>query len=323
MRSTLGLGALAALALGGAFLAANALFTVEQTESAIVLRFGSPVAGRGVIQNDPGLHWKAPFIESVGKLDNRILDLESPRQEVLASDTQRIEVDSFLRYRIVDPLRFYQTVGSVPRANNQLATVLNSALRRVLGEATQTQIVRDSRSALMETITKQVAEAAKNLGVEVIDVRLRRADLPREISEGVYSRMKTERQREAAEYRAQGAEQAARITAKADADVTILRAEATQKSDQTRGAGEAERNRIFAESFAKDPSFFTFWRSMQSYETALKPEGTRFLLAPDSEFFRYLRDPRGSGAEVAPVAAGAARVTAPGAPPPPFAASAR
>lgn len=294
MNANFGIGALVALALGGAFVAANSLFVVDQTESAITLRFGSPVAGRGVIQGDPGLHWKLPFIESVVKIDNRILDLESPRQEVLAADNQRLEVDAFVRYRVNDPLKFYQTVSTVTRANNQLATVLNSALRRVLGEATQAAVVRDSRSALTEMITKQVADAAKAIGVDIVDVRIRRADLPREISEGVYRRMQTERQREAAEYRAQGAEQAARITAKADGDATVTRAEATQKSDQIRGAGEAERNRIFAESFSKDISFFTFWRSMQSYEAALKPGETRFVLSPQSEFFRYLRDPKGT-----------------------------
>lgn len=294
MNSNFGLGALIALALGGTFVAANSLFVVDQTESAITLRFGSPVAGRGVVQNAPGLHWKLPFIESVVRIDNRILDLESPRQEVLAADNQRLEVDAFVRYRVNDPLKFYQTVGSVARANNQLATVLNSALRRVLGEATQAAVVRDSRSALTETITRQVADAAKAIGVEIVDVRIRRADLPREISEGVYRRMQTERQREAAEFRAQGGEQAARVTAKADADATVTRAEATQKADQIRGAGEAERNRIFAEAFSKDTSFFTFWRSMQSYEAALKPGETRFVLSPQSEFFRYMRDPKGA-----------------------------
>lgn len=288
--------ALGAVLLGGAFLALNSLFVVDQTESAIVLRFGKPIPDRGVIQNDPGLHWKAPFIESVVLIDNRILDLESPRQEVLAADNQRLEVDAFVRYRVTDPLKFYQTVGSVARANNQLATVLNSALRRVLGEATQAAVVRDSRAALMETITRQVAEAARAIGMDIVDVRIRRADLPREISEGVYNRMKTERQREASEYRAQGAEQSAKITAKADADVTVLRAEATQKADQIRGAGEAERSRIFAEAFSKDQQFFAFWRSMQSYDTALKGGDTRFILSPQSEFFRYLRDPKGAAA---------------------------
>lgn len=296
MRWRFGLGALFIALAGGLFLLVNSLFIVDQTQSAIVLRFGSPVAGRGVIQRDPGLHWKIPFIESVVKIDNRILDLESPRQEVLAADNQRLEVDAFVRYRVTDPLRFYQTVASVTRANDQLATVLNSALRRVLGEATQAQIVRDQRQQLMERIREQVSEAAKAIGVEIVDVRIRRADLPPQISEGVYRRMQTERQREAAEYRAQGSEQAAKITAKADADATILRAEAQQKADKIRGAGEAERSAIFATAFQRDPGFFAFWRSMRSYETALQSGDTRFVLSPDSEFFRYLRDPRGAGA---------------------------
>jgi membrane protease subunit HflC len=298
MRNGLGAGALVALLIGVVILAMNALFVVDQRESAIVLRFGSPIPGRGVIQNDPGLHAKIPFIETVTQIDNRILDLESPRQEVLASDNQRIEVDAFVRYRVADPLKFYQTVGTLQRANNQLATVLNSALRRVLGEATQAAVVRDNRAQLMEAITRQVSDAAKALGVDVVDVRIRRADLPREISEGVYRRMQSERVREATEYRAQGAEQSKGITAKADGEVTVLRAEAQKKSDLIRGEGEAERNRIFAEAFAKDPEFFSFWRSMQSYEATLKPGDTRMVLSPEGEFFRYLRSP--SGAREAP-----------------------
>lgn len=306
MRWQLGLGALLLALAAGFFALANSLFVVDQTQSAIVLRFGSPVAGRGVIQNDPGLHWKIPFIESVVKIDNRILDLESPRQEVLAADNQRLEVDAFVRYRVTDPLRFFQTVNSVVRANDQLATVLNSALRRVLGEATQAQIVRDQRQQLMERIREQVSEAAKAIGVDVVDMRIRRADLPPQISEGVYRRMQTERQREAAEYRAQGSEQAARITAKADADATILRAEAQQKADGIRGSGEAERSAIFATSFQRDPGFFSFWRSMRSYETALQAGDTRFVLSPDSEFFRFLRDPRGPGVGARATGAGVA-----------------
>jgi membrane protease subunit HflC len=294
MKNGIGAGALGALLIGVIFLVMNALFVVDQREAAIVLRFGSPIPGRGVIQNDPGLHWKVPFIESVTRIDARILDLESPKQEVLAADNQRIEVDAFVRYKVSDPLRFFQSVsGSVQRANNQLTTILNSALRGVLGTATQAAVVRDNREQLMQAITKQVAENAKAIGVEVVDVRIRRADLPREISEGVYRRMQTERQREAAEFRAQGAEQAARITAKADADVTVLRAEAQKKSDLIRGEGEAERNRTFAEAFSKDPDFFVFWRSMLSYEATLKAGDTRMVLSPDSEFFRYLRNPSG------------------------------
>lgn len=272
--------------------AAASMFTVQQTEQALVLRFGEPVAGRGLI-TEPGLHFKIPFIETVVYLDNRILDLEAPKQEVLASDNTRIEVDSFLRYKIVDPLKFYQAVGSVERANSQLGFILNSAVRRVLGEANLTEIVRDNRAELMIKIRNQVNQEAGRLGVAVVDVRIRRADLPKQISEKVFSRMQTERAREAAEYRAQGSEQAQKITAKADRDVVVLRGEAQRQADQVRGEGEAERNRIFAEAYGKDPDFFAFYRSMQAYLAGLKPGDTRMVMSPDSEFFRFFGTPAG------------------------------
>jgi len=279
----------------GLLVAGGALFTVGQTEQAIVLRLGEPVAGRGLI-TAPGLHFKIPLIENVIFLDNRILAAESPNLEVLASDNQRLEVDSFVRYKIVDPLRFFQTVGGIAGANNQLASVLNSAVRRVLSEANQQQIVRDERASLTVKIKEQANSEAGKFGVEVIDARIRRVDLPQQISEKVYGRMQTERAREAAEYRAQGAEQAQRITSKADRDVIVLKAEAQRQADQTKGEGDAERNRIFAESFGKDPDFFAFYRSMQAYETAFKSGDTRFLIGPRSEFFRYFASPDGAAA---------------------------
>ena len=275
-------------------------FIVRQTEQALVLRFGEPIAGRGLV-TDPGLHFKAPFIETVVYLDNRILDLETSKQEVLASDNNRIEVDAFLRYKIVDPLRFYQSVGTTQRADGQLANVLNSAVRRVLGEANMPQIVRDQRSQLMVRIREQVEQEASKFGVTIKDVRIRRADLPRQISEKVFSRMQTERAREAAEFRAQGAEQAQRITSKADRDVVVLRAQAQQQADQLRGEGEAERNGIFAEAYGKDPDFFSFWRSMQAYEAGLKSGDTRLILSPTSQFFRYFGN-SGRQGETAPAA---------------------
>jgi membrane protease subunit HflC len=271
----------------------GAAFTVDQTEQALVLRFGEPVVGRGLI-TEPGLHFKLPLIENVVTLDNRILDVESPNLEVLASDNQRLEVDSFIRYRIVDPLRFYQTVNGITGANNQLASVLNSAVRRVLSEANQQQIVRDDRARLIVTIKEQADSEARKFGVAVIDARIRRVDLPQQISEKVYGRMQTERQREASEYRAQGSEQAQKITAKADRDVIVLKAEAQQKADQIKGEGDAERNRVFAEAFGKDPDFFSFYRSMQAYETAFKPNETRFLVSPRSDFFRFFSSSKGA-----------------------------
>jgi len=266
--------------------AGGALFTVQQTQQALVLRFGEPVPGRAVVTT-PGLHFKWPLIESVVPFDNRILDAETAKQEVLASDNTRIEVDAFLRYRIIDPLRFYQSVGSVERADNQLVYILNSAVRRVLGDANLTQIVRDERERLMLTIRDQVNEQAANLGVKIIDARIRRADLPRQISEKVFSRMQTERAREAAEYRAQGSEQAQKIKAKANRDVTVIRADAQSEAERIRGQGDAERNRIFAAAFGRDVDFFTFYRSMQAYETSLKPATTKLLIDPNSDFFRY------------------------------------
>ncbi len=280
----------------------GAMFTVSQIEQALVLRFGEPVPGRGLI-TEPGLHFKLPVIENVVTFDNRILDVESPNLEVLASDNQRLEVDSFIRYRIVDALRFYQSVNSVLGANNQLASVLNSAVRRVLSEANQQQIVRDERAALMVKIKNQADAEARKFGVEVVDARIRRVDLPQQISEKVYGRMQTERQREAAEYRAQGSEQAQKITARADRDVVVLKAEAQQKADSLKGEGDAERNRIFAEAFGKDPEFFAFYRSMQAYEAAFKPGETRFLVSPRSEFFRFFSAPEGSAPHSAAKAA--------------------
>ena len=278
----------------------SSAFVVQQTQLALVLRFGEPVLGRGLITS-PGLHFKIPFIEKVVFLDNRILDLETSKQEVLASDNNRIDVDAFLRYKIVDPLRFYQSVGDTQRAEGQLINVLNSAVRRVLGEANMPQIVRDQRSQLMVRIREQVEQEANKFGVTIKDVRIRRADLPRQISEKVFSRMQTERAREAAEFRAQGAEQAQRITSKADRDVVVLRAQAQQQADQLRGEGEAERNGIFADAYGKDPDFFSFWRSMQAYEAGLKSGDTRLILSPNSQFFRYFGS-SGRQGETAPAA---------------------
>ncbi|MGJ0512259.1 protease modulator HflC [Methylocystis sp.] len=294
MRSGL-LFALAVALIIGVVAVGGALFTVSQTEQAVVLRFGEPVSGRGLI-TEPGLHFKFPLVENVVTFDNRILDVESPNLEVLAADNQRLEVDSFIRYRIVDALRFYQTVNSVMGANNQLGSVLNSAVRRVLSEANQQQIVRDERAGLMVKIKDQADREARKFGVQVVDARIRRVDLPQQISEKVFGRMQTERQREAAEYRAQGSEQAQKITAKADRDVVVLKAEAQQKADQMKGEGDAERNRIFAVAFGRDPDFFAFYRSMQAYESAFKPGETRFLISPRSEFFRFFSAPEASAA---------------------------
>ncbi|MGB8277550.1 MAG: protease modulator HflC [Methylovirgula sp.] len=289
-------GAVSFLILIGVILAiivaSASTFIVTQTEQALVLRFGQPVEGRGLV-TEPGLHFKIPFVENVVLIDKRILNLEMPRQEVLASDNTRIEVDAFLRYRIENPLKFYQSVGTIPLGETQLGFILNSAVRRVLGEATLTQIVGEQREKLMAAIRDQVNGESQKLGVAAVDVRIRRADLPKQISDKVFSRMQSEWAREAALNRAEGSEQAQKITAKADRDVVVLLADAQRQADQTRGAGDAERNRIFAEAYSRDPDFFGFYRSMQAYEAALKTSDTRFVLAPKSSFFRYFDMPSG------------------------------
>lgn len=263
-------------------------FVVEQTRSALVLRFG---AVRSVI-TQPGLYFKlpAPF-EQVTLLDNRILDLDLPAQEIIASDQKRLVVDAFTRYRISDPLRFYQAVNNIPRANSQLASIVNGNVRSVLADASFTAMVRTDRSRLMNRIRDEVNREAARFGMTVVDVRLRRVDLPAANSAAVFQRMQTERQREAAEARALGAQQSAEIRARADRDATVIVAEAGQRSDEIRGAGEAERNKVFADAFGKDPEFFAFWRSMQAYEASIKPGDTRLVLTPDSPFFRFFNGP--------------------------------
>jgi len=288
------LGGIAAVFIAAALIVGySSLFTVYQTQQALVVRLGEP---RPPVP-DPGLHVKAPFIDSVVYIDRRILDLEAPPQEVIASDQKRLVVDAFARYRIKDPLRFYQTLGSINGANSQLSILLNSALRRVLGEVTFSHVVRDQRADLMARIRELVDHEATAFGIEVVDVRIRRADLPEQNSQAVYQRMQTERQREAAEFRAQGAQRAQEIRSRADREVTVLVAEATSKSEQIRGEGDATRNQIFADAFNQDRDFFAFYRSMQAYEQGLKHSDTRMLLKPDSNFFRYFTDPSGKPRE--------------------------
>lgn len=289
------------------FVAYTSVFSVRQTEQALVLWLGAPVR----VISEPGLNFKASLFESVIKIDNRILDLENPAQEVIASDQKRLVVDAFARYRIRDALKFYQTIGTIRAANVQLSTQLNAALRRVLGETTFTHVVRDERAALMRAIREQLNQQAAIYGITVVDVRIRRADLPEQNSQAVYQRMQTERQREAAEFRAQGAQRAQEIRSRADREATIIVAEATSQSEQIRGQGDGDRNRIFAEAFGKDPEFFSFYRSMIAYESGFKSSDTRLLLKPDSDFFRYFGNPAGrASAPSAPATTGNQGATA-------------
>lgn len=271
------------------------LFTVRETEQAVVLRFG---AVRNVIV-DPGLYVKAPFIDVVLPIEKRVLSLDIPPQTVLSADRQNLEVDAFSRYRIVDALRYYQSVNNETNARARLQSFINSAMRTVLANASFPEIIRTNRLELMQRIQEIVDRQAAQLGIQVIDVRLTRVDLPPANSEAVFRRMQTEREREAADLRAQGAQRAASIRARADRDVTVIIAEANRTAEELRGAGDAERNRILAASFSVDPEFFAFYRSMQAYEVALTRNDnadSRIVLSPNSAFFRFFADPSGRGA---------------------------
>src|ERR1051326_260592 len=279
----------AILGLAAMFVGYNALFAVYQSQQALVVRLGQAVQ----IVTEPGLNFKIPFIDRVIPIKKRILDLEMPAQEVIASDQKRLVITAFARYLIIDPLKFYQTVSSIGEADQRLSIFLISTLRRVLGQASFIQVVRDERAQLMARMRDQFNREAATLGISIIDVRIRGANLPQQNSEAIYHRMQTERQREAAEFRAQGSQRSQEIRARADHDVTVLVAEATSKSEQLRGEGDAERTRIFADAFGKDIDFFAFYRSMQAYETRLRHDTTRMLLRTHSQFFRYFVDPSG------------------------------
>ncbi len=280
-----------------------ALFIVHQNEQAIVLEFGKPVR----IISDAGLYWKLPVVQTVQYFDKRILDLDMPEQELQASDQKRIKVDAFARYRIIDPLLFYQSIRDERNVRTRLGPVLDASLRRVVGSAVFTDLVRDKRESLMKRIAQQVNEEGKEFGLEVVDVRIKRADLPEQNQKNVFDRMRAERQREAAEFRAEGTGAANRIRANADREVTIIKAEAQREGEQLRGEGDAERNRIFADAYSRDADFFGFYRSMQAYEASFKAPDksaektgerqgeTRMLITPDSEFFRYFIAPQGAG----------------------------
>jgi len=301
-----------------------ALFTVQQTQQALVLQFGNPIrvinapggltpAKEGAAEetggqqprgnvlgsdnSGPGLYFKIPFIQNVEYFDKRILDIDTGSEEVIASDQKRLVVDAFARYKIVNPLLFFQAVRDEQTANSRLGAVLEASLRRVLGGASFVAVVRDKREALMRTIASQVNQEAEPFGVKVVDVRIKRVDLPEPNMQAIYRRMQTERQQQAAEIRAEGEGASRGIRADADRQVTVIKAEATGESERIRGDGDAERNRIYADAFNKDPDFFAFYRSMQAYEASLKSDGTRLLLSPDSQFFQYFNGDTGKTAQ--------------------------
>ena len=275
------LGIVAALV---GIISASSLFTVHQTQLALVLQVGEPRA----VVTVPGLHVKLPWpFQNVLYLDKRVLVLDLPAEEVIAQDRKRLVVDAFARWRITDPLRFYQSLTDEDLANVRLQPILGSNVRRILGSQSFAAVLSGERAKLMVDIRDGMNAEAKGFGIQIVDVRIRHADLPQQNSDAIYRRMTQERVREANEYRAQGEQISQEIRSKADRDATVIVAEATRQSEITRGQGDAEKNKTFAQAFGQDPEFFAFYRSMSAYQTSLKGENTTVILSPESDFFRY------------------------------------
>ncbi|OUS12618.1 protease modulator HflC [Rhodospirillales bacterium 47_12_T64] len=282
------------LIVAGAFLVSSMLFTVDQREQAMVLQFGNPQ----VTITEPGLQFKLPW-QDVQKYEKRVLNLDPPVERMILSDQKPLLVDSFARYRIKDPLQFFKTVRSEDGARARLGTIVNAGLRGELGKVTLSTVLSPERDVFMAKVLKHVNGQAARFGIDVVDIRIRRADLPNETSQAVFARMKTEREREAAEFRAQGFELAQRIQSTADREVTVLTAEATKESEILRGQGDAALTKILNDAYGQDPEFFKFYRSMQAYEAALATKGTYMVISPDSEFFEFFSGPNPSKAKSA------------------------
>jgi membrane protease subunit HflC len=266
-----------------AVIAFFSIFIVKEVNQAIVLQFGDPKK----IITKPGLNFKIPFIQNVVFLDKRILNLDAPPEEVIASDQKRLIVDAFARLQIIDPLKFYISVGNERVARSRLSTIINSRIRSVLGTQRLQTLLSEDRTKQMALIQEGVNNEAEKFGIRIVDVRIKRADLPQANSNAIFARMQTEREREAKEFRAKGAEMAVTITSTADKEVTVLLADAEKKSEIMKGEGDGQRNKIFAEAFGQDPEFFAFYRAMQAYEKALIGGETSLILSPDSEFFKF------------------------------------
>lgn len=287
----------AGAAVAALVLLANTLYVVDTREQAVVLSFGSPVAVVNAAngRNDPGLKAKIPFLQNVVKFDKRNQALESEQEEIIAGDQERLVVDAFVRYRISDPLQFYRTVRDENTAGDRIERLLNSGMREVLGSVPSDVIISGQRAQLMQQTLTRVRQGARSarLGVEILDVRIKRADLPQANQEAVFNRMRTARQQEAATIRARGEQQKREIVARANRDVAVTVSEAQAYEGQVKGEGDARRTQILGEAYGRDPSFAAFYRSMQAYETALGQGDTTMVISPDSAFFRFYE--RGSG----------------------------
>lgn len=265
------------------FAAGSFLFTVHQSQQAIVLRFGEP---KRVIK-EPGLRWKYPVAEDVVFYDRRVLDLDPPAVQVQLIDKKRINVDAYTRYRITDPLLFFQSVRTENNFQDRFGRIVNGAIKRIIAKVALSDLLSEERDDIMAQIRSEVDSAAPGFGIQLVDIRIGRTDLPTEISQNVYNRMRTEREREARELRAEGTEEAQKIRARADREKTVLIAEAEREAEILRGEGEAQRVTILADAYGRDPDFFDFYKSMQQYRQSLASEGTTMVLSPDSDFFRF------------------------------------
>jgi len=271
-------------------LGSSSFFYVDQRVQAIVLQFGEPVR---LIKN-PGLQFKIPLMQNVEYFDKRLILFDNPREEIISADKKRLIVDAFARYIIVDPLRYYQSVRYESALRNRLGSILNDSLRQVLGRVPLNSVISDNRANLMDEVGQIVAEEAKEFGLKIEDVRIKRADLPTANSEAIFRRMQTERQQEAAQFRAEGEEEARKIRAESERERTVLLANAERDGEILRGQGDAGKNKILGEAFGRDPDFFSFYRSMQAYVLALDSEDTTMVLSPDSEFFNFFGDLEGT-----------------------------
>ena len=284
-----GLAILGVIVLALGVVGSSAMYTVDQTEQAIVMQFGNPL--RQV--REPGLHFKMPFIQDVVYYDSRILDLDPPSGQVILSDQKRINVDAFARYRITDPLRFYQALRTEAQFRDQVGRILNSSVRNSMARKSLDDLLSDKRLSIMEEIQKRLALETQSYGIEILDVRIVRTDLPPEISQNVYDRMRSERVKEANQLRADGEKAKLEITSRADRDKVVIIAEAQRQAQILRGQGDGERNRVLGEAYGQDPEFFAFYRSMTAYRAALAGGDTNLVLSPDSDFFRFFNDQTG------------------------------
>lgn len=267
---------------------ASTMFTVDQRQQVLITEFGKPVR----VIKEPGINFKLPLVQDAIFFDKRIIDLGIQDQEVIASDQKRLIINAFAKYKITDPLKFYTTARTMQGLSNKIDGILDSSLRQVIGEVKLSELLTENRGDIMNKISETVSNQAQIFGIEIVDVRIMRADLPQENSDAIYARMQTEREKEAREIRANGAEIAQKIRAEADKERTIILANAKKESNLTRGNGEAKANRIYARSYNIDPEFADFYRSMQAYKTSLSSDNTKVVIAPNSEFFKYFGNVR-------------------------------